>query len=102
MPTRKPVGWSQDAVGRRRRVYDVPATPLERLLTAGVLSPRQARELVELRGRLNPAEITRDILRYQDILIGLSKAPTQALADSEQLRMQRRAKQLRVQVKKAA
>jgi hypothetical protein len=38
-PTKKPVGWGEDRHGRRRRLYDAPATPLARLLAAGVLSP---------------------------------------------------------------
>lgn len=37
-PTTKPVGWSQDASRRRKRLYDAPATPYERLITSGVLS----------------------------------------------------------------
>ena len=47
-PTRKPTGWGQDRNGRRTRLYDQPATPLDRLLAAGVLSPTQQAELVAL------------------------------------------------------
>lgn len=44
-PTRKPIGWNQDSVGRRKRVYDTPATPLDRLLASGILSRTQIKEL---------------------------------------------------------
>ena len=37
-PTKKPTGYSTDRVGRRKRVYDTPATPYQRLLAAGVLN----------------------------------------------------------------
>lgn len=38
-PARKPVGWTQDGQGRRKRVYDAPQTPYQRLLTSGAGSP---------------------------------------------------------------
>src|SRR5674476_535542 len=37
-PTKKPVGFGSDRNGRRTRLYDKPATPLDRLLAAKVLS----------------------------------------------------------------
>jgi hypothetical protein len=37
-PTIKPIGYTSSAEGRRRRLYDAPQTPLQRLLAAGVLS----------------------------------------------------------------
>lgn len=40
-PTKKPAGWDADRQGRRRRIYDKPRTPLDRLLDAGVLAPAQ-------------------------------------------------------------
>lgn len=49
-PTKKPAGWGMDAVGRRKRLYDKPRTPLDRLLDAGVLSPAQGAELRARRG----------------------------------------------------
>ena len=78
-PTKKPIGWGQDSNGRRRRIYDVPATPLDRLLAAGVLSPAQETELRNRRDRLNPAELARDIHRYQAKLTGLAKDKTDRL-----------------------
>lgn len=81
-PTRKPIGWNQDSVGRRKRVYDTPATPLDRLLASGVLSRTQIKELQQLRDSTNPAELTRDILRYQAILTDLARTPTEVLTIS--------------------
>ena len=75
-PTKKPIAWGKDSAGRRKRIYDTPATPLDRLLRAGVLSPAQASELQAHRDRLNPAQLARDIQRYQDQLIGLAKDKT--------------------------
>lgn len=78
-PTRKPIGWNQDSVGRRKRVYDTPATPLDRLLASRILSRTQIKELQQLRDSTNPAELTRDILRYQAILTDLARTPTEVL-----------------------
>ena len=36
-PTKKPIGWDADRNGKRRRIYDKPTTPTDRLLGAGVL-----------------------------------------------------------------
>lgn len=82
IPTRKPIGWNQDSVDRRKRVYDTPATPLDRLLASGIRSRTQIKELQQLRDSTNPAELTRDILRYRAILTDLAKNPTEALTIS--------------------
>lgn len=81
-PTKKPIGWTTTATGKRRRVYDSPRTPLDRLLAAGTLSPAQATQLLARRDAINPAELARDIQRIQDQLTGLAKRPTQDLAAS--------------------
>ena len=75
-PTKKPTGWATTATGRRKRVYDGPRTPLQRLLDAGVLSTGQAEQLIARRAAINPAELARDIQRLQDQLTGLAKHPT--------------------------
>jgi hypothetical protein len=36
-PTIKPIRYASSGDGRRRRLYDAPQTPLQRLLAAGVL-----------------------------------------------------------------
>ncbi len=78
-PTKKPIGWAADTAGRRKRLYDDPATPFDRLLAAGILSPAQEAELRERRDRLNPAELTRRIHSLQDRLTGLARDQTLAL-----------------------
>jgi len=78
-PTIKPTGYASTNNGRRRRIYDKPATPLERLLAAGVLSPAQEAELTAHRDRLNPAELARQIADLQARLLVLAKDKTEQL-----------------------
>lgn len=78
-PTKKPVGWATDRMGRRKRVYDDPRTPIDRLLAADVLSPGQEAELRARRDRLNPADLARRIQSLQDRLTGLARNATLAL-----------------------
>jgi hypothetical protein len=78
-PTKKPVGFGTDRNGRRTRLYDKPATPLDRLLAAKVLSPAQAAELVAYRDTLNPAAIGREIAALQAVLLKLAKDKTEQL-----------------------
>ncbi len=40
-PTKKPIGFASNVNGKRKRLYDTPKTPLDRLLAAHVLSPEQ-------------------------------------------------------------
>lgn len=78
-PTKKPIDWSTDAAGRRKRLYDNPKTPFDRLLAAGVLSPAQETELRARRDRLNPADLARNIQSIQDRLTGLARDRTLTL-----------------------
>jgi len=78
-PTKKPVGYGSDRRGRRTRLYDKPATPLDRLLAAGVLAPTQTAELLAYRDSLNPAQIGRDIADLQNVLLKLAKDKTEQL-----------------------
>ena len=78
-PTIKPIGYASSADGRRRRLYDRPQTPLERLLAAGVLSEAQQGDLLAYRDSLNPAEIGRRIADLQNRLLGLAKEKTEQL-----------------------
>jgi hypothetical protein len=75
-PTKKPIGWTQDDVGRRQRVYDTPATPFDRLLAASVLSRAQEAELIAYRDTLNPAAIHRRITDLTNRLTRLAAGPT--------------------------
>lgn len=78
-PTRKPIGWAVDGQGRRRRVYDNPKTPYQRVLESGVLSRAQERALRAQYAKLNPVELTRDIVRYQGMLITKARWKTEVL-----------------------
>lgn len=78
-PTKKPTGWGADRNGRRRRLYDKPATPLDRLILSGVLARGQVSELVSYRDQLNPAQIARDIAKLQAGLLTMAKDKTEQL-----------------------
>ena len=78
-PTIKPIGYGSDRNGQRRRPYDEPKTPLDRLLAAGVLSPAQESELLAYRDSLNPAAIGRQIADLQAALLRLAKDKTEQL-----------------------
>jgi transposase InsO family protein len=78
-PTIKPIGYASSADGRRRRLYDAPQTPLERLLAAGVLSAAQQADLIAYRDGLNPAKIGREIADLQNRLLLLAREKTEQL-----------------------
>ncbi|WP_232011975.1 integrase catalytic domain-containing protein [Actinomyces slackii] len=78
-PTRKPVGWGTDKAGRRKRLYDAPATPLERLLSTDALTGQHKDELIAYRDSLNPAKIARRIHDLQASLIMQAKTKTDEL-----------------------
>ena len=78
-PTIKPIGYARSAHGRRRRLYDAPQTPLERLLAAGVLSAAQQAGLIAYRDSLNPANIGRQIADLQNRLLMLATEKTEQL-----------------------
>lgn len=75
-PTKKPIGYATDTVGRRKRLYDQPKTPVDRLLEAGVLSAGQEAQLRARRDNLNPADLARRIQSLQDRLTGLARNKT--------------------------
>ena len=78
-PTKKPVGWAENRAGQRRRIYDTPTTPLDRLLAAAVLSPAQQSTLLARRDALNPAKIAREIADLQIVLLKLAKDKTEQI-----------------------
>lgn len=78
-PTIKPIGYASGTDGRRRRLYDTPQTPLDRLLAAEVLSTTQRAELTDYRNHLNPAKIGRQIADLQTQLLLLAKEKTEQL-----------------------
>jgi hypothetical protein len=78
-PTVKPIGYASKGNGQRRRLYDRPQTPLDRLLAARVLSPEQESELTAYRDSLNPAAIARRIPDLQNRLLVLAGEKTDRL-----------------------
>jgi hypothetical protein len=98
--TKKPTGWTHDASGRRKRLYDDPKTPYHRLLDSGILSTAQRGELEAIYRSINPAQLTRQILTYQDRLISLAKDKTLTIAanvdDKNQARQKRRTTGIRI------
>jgi hypothetical protein len=80
-PTKKPIGWGQDQAGRRKRIYDQPRTPFDRLCACGILSPAQQTDLTAYRDSLNPLELARRIAELQGRLIDLAKDKTDRMRD---------------------
>ena len=93
-PTKKPIGWAQNGQGRRKRAYDEPRTPYQRLLESGVLSAPQEGALRRQYAKLNPVELTRDIVRYQGMLITKASDKTGLLtAEVEDAKSRRQKRQ---------
>lgn len=81
-PTKKPIGYGTDTVGRRKRLYDKPRSPYQRLLAAGILSPAQEAELATYKAALKPAQIAREITQIQQELTRLAGRKTRRLDQS--------------------
>jgi len=64
-PTKKPVGYTTTANGRRKRIYDSPATPWQRLQSSGVLDTQQLSNVAARIEGINPADLTRQTLIFQ-------------------------------------
>ena len=78
-PTKKPTSWTTDQIGRRKRLYDTPATPYQRLLASGILSPAQQAELAAYKTSLKPAAMAHQITHIQTELTRLASLKTQRL-----------------------
>ncbi|GAB5008897.1 hypothetical protein MAHJHV63_33840 [Mycobacterium avium subsp. hominissuis] len=87
-PTKKPVGYTTTAGGRRKRIYDSPATPWQRLQSSGVLDTQQLSNVAARIEGINPADLTRQINTIQMQLLDLAKAKTEALAAARHLDLQ--------------
>jgi len=87
-PTKKPVGYTTTAGGRRKRIYDSPATPWQRLQSSGVLDAQQLSNVAARIEGINPADLTRQINTIQMQLLDLAKAKTEALAAARHLDLQ--------------
>ena len=86
-PTRKPIAYATTADGRRKRAYDTPATPWQRVLASGLLTDEQITAMNARTAGVNPADLTRRINQLQLQLTELSRGKTQALAASRHLDM---------------
>lgn len=84
-PTKKPTGYATAANGRRKRLYDKPATPWQRVLASGLLTSEQSAVVAARVAGINPADLTRQINQIQLRLIELAKGKTEALATSRGL-----------------
>lgn len=84
-PTKKPVDYVTTADGRRRRRYDQPKTPWQRVLDSGVLADGQVATTKARIAGTNPADLTRQITTIQGRLIDLAAAKTQALLANRSL-----------------
>lgn len=87
-PTKKPVGYTSTANGRRKRIYDKPATPWHRLQASGVVDAQQLSEASARIEGINPADLTRQINTIQMQLLDLAKAKTEALAAARHIDLQ--------------
>ena len=79
-PTKKAIGYTTTAAGRKKRVYDKPATPWQRLKTSGTLDTQQLSNIAARIEGINPADLTRQINTIQMQLLDLAKTKTEALA----------------------
>jgi hypothetical protein len=84
-PTKKAVGYTTTAQGRRKRIYDKPATPWQRLQGSGALEAQQLSTVAARIEGINPADLTRQINAIQMQLLDLAKAKTEALAAARHL-----------------
>lgn len=77
LPCVKAISWTHTNSGRKKRVYDKPRAPYQRLIDTSVLPQATAERLAAEHAKLNPAAITRRITRIQQQLIDLAAARTQ-------------------------
>jgi len=87
-PTKKAVGYTATADGRKKRIYDKPATPWQRLQTSGVLDAQHLSVVAARVDGINPADLTRQINAIQMQLLDLAKTKTEALAAARHIDLQ--------------
>ena len=87
-PTKKAVGYTTTADGRKKRIYDKPKTPWQRLQASGVLDTQHLSTVAVRIEGINPADLTRQINAIQMELLDLSKAKTEALAAARHIDLQ--------------
>jgi transposase InsO family protein len=86
-PTKKPTSYATSADGRRKRLYDNPKTPWQRVQESGLLTAEQLRVAHERIVGVNPADLTRGINQIQIQLTELSRNKTEAMTTSRHLNM---------------
>lgn len=86
-PTKKPIGYSTTTDGRRKRLYDAPSTPWQRVQAAGILNDAQTAQAQARITGINPADLTRQINQIQLGLIEHAKAKTEAMTARRHLDM---------------
>jgi hypothetical protein len=86
-PTKKPTSYATSADGRRKRLYDNPKTPWQRVQESGLLTAEQLRVAHERIAGVNPADLTRGINQIQIQLTELSRNKTEAMTASRHLNM---------------
>ena len=79
-PTKKATSYTTTAEGRKKRVYDKPKTPWQRVQASGILNDEQLTAVAARIKGINPADLTRQINTIQIHLIDLAKAKTETLA----------------------
>jgi hypothetical protein len=84
-PTRKPIDYRTGPDGRRRRVYDNPKTPWQRVLDAEILTEDRIAEIQARIHGTNPADLTRQINQIQAQLTAAARAKTEAIAAAKPL-----------------
>lgn len=84
-PTRKPIAYGLTKTGRKKRLYDDPATPWQRVQDTGILTSEHTATITARIQGVNPADLTRRITAIQARLINLARAKTEALAASRHL-----------------
>lgn len=87
-PTRKPIDYTTTANGIRRRVYDNPRTPWQRVLDANILTTEQVAEVQARVQGVNPADLTRKINQIQTKLTNTAREKTEALLASKPLNLE--------------
>jgi lantibiotic modifying enzyme len=84
-PTKKAVGYTATADGRKKRIYDKPKTPWHRIQELDILDTQQLSNVATRIEGINPADLTRQINAIQMQLLDLAKAKTEALATARHI-----------------
>ncbi len=74
LPCGKATGWTHTSAGRKKRTYDKPRTPYQRLTDAGTFDDKTYARLEHEHANLNPAHIARRINHIHQQLTDLAAA----------------------------